>query len=130
MMQLLCLIAMEPPAKFDPDAVRDEKLKVIRALDTVAPEDVVRGQFLGEENMPGYLEIVGDPGSKTESFIALKAHISNWRWAGTPFYLRTGKRLKARDQRNRCCLQGCTAFDLRHRGGAASQHSVDCFAAQ
>ncbi len=96
LMQLLCLIAMEPPAKFDPDAVRDEKLKVIRALDSPAPNDVVRGQYLPDEDKPGYLEHVGNPDSTTESFIALKTHISNWRWAGTPFYLRTGKRLKAR----------------------------------
>ncbi|MDU8929798.1 glucose-6-phosphate dehydrogenase [Alisedimentitalea sp. MJ-SS2] len=96
MMQLLCLIAMEPPAKFDPDAVRDEKLKVIRALDHVTPDDIVRGQYLDDGDRPGYLETVGDAKSNTESFVALKAHISNWRWAGTPFYLRTGKRLRAR----------------------------------
>ncbi|UYV39414.1 glucose-6-phosphate dehydrogenase [Rhodobacteraceae bacterium D3-12] len=96
MMQLLCLIAMEPPAKFAPDSVRDEKLKVIRALDAVVAEDIVRGQYLPEDGKPGYLEHANDPNSTTESFIALKAHISNWRWAGTPFYLRTGKRLKAR----------------------------------
>ncbi|WP_170383153.1 glucose-6-phosphate dehydrogenase [Ruegeria atlantica] len=94
LMQLLCLIAMEPPAKFDPDAVRDEKLKVIRALDPVEPHHIVRGQFEGDG--PGYREVVGNPRSKTESYVALKAHLSNWRWAGTPFYLRTGKRLVAR----------------------------------
>ena len=96
LMQLLCLIAMEPPAKFDPDAVRDEKLKVIRALDPVAPEDMVRGQYRANETEPGFLEDVGNSASKTESFVALKAHISNWRWAGTPFYLRSGKCLRAR----------------------------------
>ena len=96
LMQLLCLIAMEPPAKFDPDAVRDEKLKVIRALDPVAPQDLVRGQYRANETQSGFLEDVGNPTSKTESFIALKAHISNWRWAGTPFYLRSGKCLRAR----------------------------------
>lgn len=96
MMQLLCLIAMEPPAKFDPDAVRDEKLKVIRALDSVKMDDIVRGQYLGENNKPSYVEHAEDPNSTTESYIAMKVHISNWRWAGTPFYLRTGKRLKAR----------------------------------
>ena len=100
LMQLLCLIAMEPPAKFDPDAVRDEKLKVIRALDPVKPHHIVRGQYdaeLGDENAhPSYREAVGDPRSTTESYIALKTHVSNWRWAGTPFYLRTGKRLVAR----------------------------------
>jgi glucose-6-phosphate 1-dehydrogenase len=96
MMQLLCLIAMEPPAKFEPDAVRDEKLKVIRALDPVEPENVVRGQYEGDDAQPGYREQIGNADSLTESFVALKVHISNWRWAGTPFYLRTGKRLKER----------------------------------
>ncbi|WP_306153334.1 glucose-6-phosphate dehydrogenase [Roseovarius sp. MMSF_3281] len=96
LMQLFCLIAMEPPAKFEPDPVRDEKLKVIRALDPVEPEDVVRGQYEASAEAPGYREQVENPDSTTESFVALKAHISNWRWAGTPFYLRTGKRLKAR----------------------------------
>ena len=96
LMQLLCLIAMEPPAKFDPDAVRDEKLKVIRALDPVDWHHIVRGQYDADDDGPGYREDVEDPKSRTESFIAMKCHISNWRWAGTPFYLRTGKRLKAR----------------------------------
>ncbi|UWQ43200.1 glucose-6-phosphate dehydrogenase [Leisingera aquaemixtae] len=97
LMQLLCLIAMEPPAKFDPDAVRDEKLKVIRALDPVEPHHIVRGQYQAsldpEAPHPSYRGLVGNPRSTTESYVALKAHISNWRWAGTPFYLRTGKRL-------------------------------------
>lgn len=100
LMQLLCLIAMEPPARFDPDAVRDEKLKVIRALDPVLNHHISRGQYqaeaCNEAEMPGYRTAVGDPRSRTESFIALKTHISNWRWAGTPFYLRTGKRMSAR----------------------------------
>ncbi len=96
LMQLLCLIAMEPPNRFDPDAVRDEKLKVIRALDPVAPDHIVRGQYRADGDAPGYLDEVGDPDSRTESFIALKTHISNWRWNGTPFYLRTGKRLGTR----------------------------------
>ena len=96
LMQLLCLIAMEPPYHFDPDAVRDEKLKVIRALDPVKPEDIVRGQYLAADGQGGYLEHSENPASRTESYIALKCHISNWRWKGTPFYLRTGKRLRAR----------------------------------
>lgn len=100
-MQLLCLIAMEPPARFEADAVRDEKLKVIRALDPVKPHHIVRGQYLAREGAegeahPDYRTAVGNPSSRTESYIALKVHISNWRWAGTPFYLRTGKRLVAR----------------------------------
>jgi glucose-6-phosphate 1-dehydrogenase len=96
MMQLLCLIAMEPPYHFDPNAVRDEKLKVIRALDPVGPGDIVRGQYLAGGGQGGYLDHSEDPVSRTESYIALKVHVSNWRWKGTPFYLRTGKRLRAR----------------------------------
>ena len=96
LMQLLCLIAMEPPSRFEPDAVRDEKLKVIRALDPVSRDDIVRGQYVSDEAGESYLEQVDDEDSITESFIAMKLHVSNWRWAGVPFYLRTGKRLKAR----------------------------------
>ena len=96
MMQLLCLIAMEPPYHFDPNAVRDEKLKVIRALNPVPPEDIVRGQYLANGKTGAYTEHAGHPASRTESYIALKVCISNWRWKGTPFYLRTGKRLRAR----------------------------------
>lgn len=96
LMQLLCLIAMEPPARFEPGAVRDEKLKVIRALEPVEPDELVRGQYEAGDDTPGYAEDVGQEAATSESFIALKAHISNWRWAGTPFYIRTGKRLKER----------------------------------
>ena len=96
MMQLLCLTAMEPPARFEPDAVHDEKLKVIRALDPLTLADTVRGQYRGNNEDGSYHDHVGDPASRTESFVALRAHIANWRWAGTPFYLRTGKRLSAR----------------------------------
>ena len=100
LMQLLCLTAMEPPSLFEPDAVRDEKLKVIRALGAIGPErigsDTVRGQYRAASQGPGYLEEVGNSDSRTESFVALKTHVANWRWSGTPFYLRTGKRLRAR----------------------------------
>jgi glucose-6-phosphate 1-dehydrogenase len=96
LMQLLCLIAMEPPARFEADAVRDEKLKVIRALDPVDPDQIVRGQYTSDGEMASYREDAENATSKTESFIALKCYISNWRWANTPFYLRTGKRLAAR----------------------------------
>ncbi len=95
MMQLLCLIAMEPPHSFEPDAMRDEKLKVIRALDPLRPGELVRGQYRGRDG-DDYLVQSGNPDSRTESFIAMKLHVSNWRWKGTPFYLRTGKRLKSR----------------------------------
>jgi glucose-6-phosphate 1-dehydrogenase len=100
MMQLLCLTAMEPPYRFEANAVRDEKLKVIRALEPIGPRDIdrvtVRGQYRAGGGEAGYQDHVGNPESRTESFVALRAGIANWRWKGTPFYLRTGKRLRAR----------------------------------
>ncbi|MBI1418228.1 MAG: glucose-6-phosphate dehydrogenase [Limimaricola sp.] len=96
LMQLLCLIAMEPPALFGADAVRDEKLKVIRALQPVEPENIVRGQYEAGEDGPDYATDAENPRSTTESFVAMQVEIANWRWAGVPFYLRTGKRMKAR----------------------------------
>jgi len=96
MMQLLCLIAMEAPYKFDPDAVRDEKLKVIRALEPVSPENIVRGQYRAAKDAPSYVQDAENPASTTESYIALRVDVANWRWKGTPFYLRTGKKLRAR----------------------------------
>ncbi|MEL6912939.1 MAG: glucose-6-phosphate dehydrogenase [Pseudomonadota bacterium] len=96
LMQLLCLIAMEPPAQFSPDAVRDEKLKVIRALQPVAPHEIVRGQYEATADEPSYREDAENERSFTESFIAMKAHIANFRWSGVPFYLRTGKKLATR----------------------------------
>ncbi len=105
LLQLLCIMAMEPPASSDPDAVRDEKLKVLRALRPLHDRDVltktVRGQYKAGAvrgvPVPGYLEeadIAAD--STTETFAALKVEIDTWRWAGVPFYLRTGKRLQDR----------------------------------
>jgi glucose-6-phosphate 1-dehydrogenase len=104
LLQLLCFVAMEPPSIFQADAVRDEKLKVLRALKPLRGADVqlytVRGQdragLNGHEAVPGYVEEVGRSGSMTETFVALRAEVANWRWAGVPFFLRTGKRLAAR----------------------------------
>ena len=96
LMQLLCLIAMEPPSVFDADEVRDEKLKVIRALQPVEPHHIVRGQYDADADSPSYRADVENPRSFTESFIAMKVNVSNWRWADTPFYLRTGKKMKGR----------------------------------
>ena len=97
LLQLLCLVAMEPPAHFEPDAVRDEKLKVLRALAPLTnPDHVVRGQYGAGPGMPSYVEDANAPTSRTETFIALKAEVANWRWSGVPFYLRTGKRMKSR----------------------------------
>lgn len=105
-LQLLTMIAMEPPATHDADAMRDEKLKVLRSLKPFTREsvarDVVRGQYragtVGGVPTAGYLEEAKvPPDSRTETFVALRTEVQNWRWAGVPFYLRTGKRLAARD---------------------------------
>ncbi|WP_073978045.1 glucose-6-phosphate dehydrogenase [Erythrobacter donghaensis] len=99
MLQLLALVAMEPPAHFDATAVRDEKVKVLRALRGVAANETVTGQYragaIGGQAVPGYDEELGKP-SDTETFVAIKAHVDNWRWKGVPFYLRTGKRMPKR----------------------------------
>ena len=104
LVQLLCLVAMEPPESMDADSVRDEKLKVLKALSPIkehnADKLTVRGQYRAGASaggaVPGYLEELGDDTSSTETFVAIKAEIANWRWAGVPFYLRTGKRLAQR----------------------------------
>jgi len=99
MLQLLALVAMEPPTSFDATAVRDEKVKVLRSLRTVAEGETVTGQYragaVAGQAVPGYdQELAKD--SATETFVAIKAHVDNWRWKGVPFYLRTGKRLPER----------------------------------
>jgi glucose-6-phosphate 1-dehydrogenase len=105
-LQLLTMVAMEPPSSNDADAIRDEKLKVLRSLKPFTQEsvgrDVVRGQYRagtsGGKPAAGYLDEVKVPaGSHCETFVALRTEVQNWRWAGVPFYLRTGKRLAARD---------------------------------
>lgn len=104
-LQLLCLVAMEVPASMEADAVRDEKLKVLNSLKRIngmeAPKATVRGQYKAGASsggpVKGYIEELGaNGGSNTETFVAIKAEIANWRWAGVPFYLRTGKRLAQR----------------------------------
>ncbi|QSB44447.1 glucose-6-phosphate dehydrogenase [Tsuneonella flava] len=99
MLQLLALVAMEPPTSFDSTAVRDEKVKVLRALRPVKDGETVTGQYragaIGGKSVPGYDEELGKD-SDTETFVAIKAHVDNWRWNGVPFYLRTGKRLPER----------------------------------
>ena len=102
LLQLLCIVAMEPPVSSDPDAVRDEKLKVLRSLKPFTPQEVatktVRGQYkagaVGSEPVVAYAEEPGvAPDSRTETFVAVKAEIDTWRWAGVPFFLRSGKRM-------------------------------------
>ena len=104
MLQLVALVAMEPPTNFDAASVRDEKVKVLRALRPITATDAeamtVIGQYtrgaINGEPVPGYAEEIGHE-SMTETFVALKAHVDNWRWKGVPFYLRTGKRMPERN---------------------------------
>ncbi len=118
LLQLLCLTAMEPPSQFDPSAVRNEKLKVLRSLRSIGRDQVgthsVAGQYtagaVGGKAVPGYAEELGRS-SRTETFVGLRAHIDNWRWSGVPFYLRTGKRMPRR----------CTEIYLQFR---AVPHSI------
>ncbi len=118
MLQLLSLVAMEPPAQFEPTAVRNEKIKVLRSLRPIGRAEVaaetVAGQYtagaIAGKAVPGYLDELGR-GSRTETFVALRTHIDNWRWSGVPFYLRTGKRMPQR----------CTEIYLQFR---AVPHSI------
>ena len=105
LLQLLCIVAMEPPVSLDPDAVRDEKLKVLRSLRPMSAADVardtVRGQYTAGvsegDAAVGYVQEANiPPDSNTETFVALKVHINNWRWANVPIFLRTGKRMAER----------------------------------
>ena len=101
LLQLLCLVAMEPPSVLEANNVRDEKLKVLKALrlfdDKMVLDQTVKGQYtrgsINGESVKSYLEDINDFQSNTETFVAIRANIDNWRWAGVPFYLRTGKRL-------------------------------------
>jgi glucose-6-phosphate 1-dehydrogenase len=100
LLQLICLVAMEPPSSMDEDAVRDEKLKVLRALKPITAQEVrthtVRAQYadgaINGTAVPGYAQQISTP-TTTETFVALKVEVDNWRWSGVPFYIRTGKRL-------------------------------------
>ena len=99
MLQLVALLAMEPPTSYEATPIQDEKVKVLRALRKVAPAEVVTGQYrkgaVDGQPVPGYDDEL-DQDSDTETFVALKAHVDNWRWSGVPFYLRTGKRMPER----------------------------------
>ena len=99
MLQLLALTAMEPPADYDATSIRDEKVKVLRALRPVKPGEMVRGQYaagaVSGKSVGSFADDLGEA-SGAETFVAVKAHVENWRWQGVPFYLRTGKRLAER----------------------------------
>ncbi|OBF27713.1 glucose-6-phosphate dehydrogenase [Mycobacterium sp. ACS1612] len=94
LLQVLCLVAMEPPTYIDRETVRDEKLKVLQALKPLSADGIQRDAVIGQYD--GYRDDAENPDSTTETFVAVKAEINNWRWAGVPFYLRTGKRMSRR----------------------------------
>ena len=123
MLQLLALVAMEPPAGLDATSVRDEKVKVLRSLRPMTPADTVTGQFgkgaIDGEPVPSYDEELGRD-SQTETFVALKAHVDNWRWKDVPFYLRTGKRMPKRDTEILIQFKP-VPYDIFAKGGAASR---------
>jgi glucose-6-phosphate 1-dehydrogenase len=127
MLQLLALVAMEPPSKFDAGAVRDEKVKVLRSLRAIdrasAASCTVTGQYaagaVAGAPVPGYLDELGCA-SGTETFVAIKAHVDNWRWKGVPFYLRTGKRMPARRSEIFIQFKG-VPHSIFARSGAALQ---------
>ena len=105
LLQVLCLVAMEPPTYIDRETVRDEKLKVLQALAPLSADDIKRNTVTGQYSaglseggvVAGYRDDAENPDSTTETFVAVKAQINNWRWAGVPFYLRTGKRMAQRN---------------------------------
>ncbi|GMM92695.1 glucose-6-phosphate dehydrogenase [Qipengyuania sp. MTN3-11] len=127
MLQLLAITAMEPPADFDATAVRDEKVKVLRSLRPLQANEMVRGQY-GEgavkgESVGSYEGDLGEA-SDTETFVALKAHVDNWRWQGVPFYLRTGKRMAER--RSEIVIQfKCVPHNIfAERGGSLNPNRL------
>ena len=130
LLQLLCLVAMEPPTYVGREAVRDEKLKVLQSLraDDAAPRDrdtrarPLRRGPRRRRPVPGYHRGLGRP-SRTETFVALKAEVANWRWAGVPFYLRTGKRMDRKPPRSSCSLQGAAALRVPGQRGRASRRT-------
>lgn len=135
LLQLLCLVAMEPPTSFSADDVRDEKVKALKAIKPLSPEDVAQQVVRGQYNRgrvegtfyPGYHSEPGVSGeSRTETFVALKLELDNWRWAGVPFYLRTGKRLAKRATEIAIQFK-CAPFELfrhAHTGALPSNFLV------
>jgi len=131
MLQLLALVAMEPPAQFNATAVRDEKVKVFRSLRPIDRATIATHSVIGQYGagavaggvVPGYLDELGKP-SDTETFVALKAHIDNWRWRGVPFYLRTGKRLPSRQSEIFIQFKGVPHSIFDGRGAALQPNKL------
>lgn len=132
LMQLLCLVAMEPPCSLDADSVRDEKVKVLRSLRPMSPADIeqktVRAQYAhGSSNgvaVPGYLEGDGVEESTTETFAALRVDIDNWRWNGVPFYIRSGKRMRRRNSEIVIHFKGIPHSIFANQGKCISENKL------
>ena len=131
MLQLLALIAMEPPAHFDGTSIRDEKVKVLRSLRPISSAEAgqltVTGQYaggaIGDKIVKSYAEELGKP-STTETFVAIKAHVDNWRWQGVPFYLRTGKRLPERQSEIAIQFKAVPHSIFAERGGQLQSNTL------
>lgn len=132
LMQLLCLVAMEPPCSLDADSVRDEKVKVLRSLRIMSSADIeqktVRAQYAkgasNGEAVPGYLEGDGVANSSTETFAALRVDIDNWRWNGVPFYIRSGKRMQKRNSEIVIQFKGVPHSIFPNGGNCISQNKL------
>jgi glucose-6-phosphate 1-dehydrogenase len=117
MLQVLAFLAMEPPRSLEPEAFRDEKVKLLKTIRPLDPADVVRGQYDGYRDEPGV-----DPNSQTETFVAAKAFIDNWRWEGVPFYLRHGKKLPQRATEVTVVFRGAPDYLFREVGLPDLEH--------
>ncbi len=132
LLQLLCLVAMEPPCSLDADSVRDEKVKVLKSLRPLTPTDIelktVRAQYakgsIDGESVPGYKEGTGVEMSNTETFAAIRADIDNWRWNGVPFYLRSGKRLRRRNSEIVIIFKSVPHSIFANKGRCISQNAL------
>jgi glucose-6-phosphate 1-dehydrogenase len=132
LMQLLCLVAMEPPCSLDADSVRDEKVKVLRSLRPMEPADIqqktVRAQYTkgssNGESVPGYCEGVGVEQSNTETFAAIRVDIDNWRWKDVPFYIRSGKRMQKRNSEIVIQFKGVPHSIFANKGACISKNKL------
>jgi glucose-6-phosphate 1-dehydrogenase len=132
LMQLLCLIAMEPPCSLEADSVRDEKVKVLRSLRPMSPADIerktVRAQYtpgsIDGQSVPGYKEGEGMANSTTETFAAIRVDIDNWRWHGVPFYLRSGKRMRQRNSEIVIQFKSVPYSIFANKGSCISQNKL------
>ncbi len=128
LIQLLCLCAMEAPRTYEADSVRDEKLKVLHSLKPITGEAVrentVRGQYVESDGQSSYKKDVGNLNSSTESYVALRVEIENWRWSGVPFYLRTGKKLKANQAEIKIVLKSAPHLIFGDNSHGISQNAL------